>query len=554
MFTKNLVLETLHSYRVSHSIDEDSKPDFKWIAMLPDNLDEMSIDMLYVCPLSRAIERNLKTPGYYYLAIRDMFADDEEDADALKGIIVVNENRSASWLFNIVQKRFLEISEWVNEMQSALIENCDYQRIVDLCEPILKNPVLIFDSAYTLLAHTKNIIGNDPITTEVIEKGYHSDETLKVFRDRKRFKFYEQEQKVVVSPPGVISQYGIVTKWCRFGGEMLLQVVMECSQAASSPASVDLFEIFMECVQICFERQQRNSPSHVYSSLLSDIIYTSLDNPFTIGERAKTSDIPFSGQFDAYRIVFEDNSSVLVGRFVQELETCLQKSKIVARKYEVVVLNIYGSSDYQKQSMLNLPKITPLLEKYGAMCGVSETFATLPEFRNAYIQATRAQTLGLQLLTLGNYWNFDKEIFDATKVKSDNKVFYYSDVYVHLALHMAQSSQFNAFVNTECSRALVKLSEYDRDNNTRLVQVLYSFLISQRRATAAGRILKTHRNNVLYHVSRIEEITGVDLNNYWTRLKLLLAFHLAEIQESNRLFYTPGGDAAAKGNSELAGK
>jgi len=546
MFTKSLVLETLQPYRVSHSLVGDSIPKFKWVAMLPDSPDEMSPDMLYVCPLSIAIARNLKTPGHYYLTVRDMFADDEEDAGALKGIIVVNENKSASWLFNIVQCRFLDISDWVDKMKAALIENCNYQRMVDLCEPILNNPVLIFDSAYTLLAYTKNIIGNDPITTEVIEKGYHSDETLKTFRDRKRFEFYEKEHRVVVSPPGVMSQYGIVTKWCRYGGEMLLQVVMECSQTPSSPASVDLFEIFMEYVQICFDRQQRDSPSHVYSSLLSDMLYANLDNPFTIGERAKTSDIPFSGRFDAYRIVFEDNSTVLVGRFVQELEAYLIKSKIVARKYEVVVLNIYNSPDYQKQSMLNLSKLAPLLEKYGAMCGVSETFATLPEFRDAYTQATRAQTLGLQLMTLGNYWNFDKEILEATKVKSDRKVFYYNDVYVHLALHMAQSGQSNAFGNTECSRALTKLSEYDRDNNTRLVQVLYTFLISERRATAAGRILKTHRNNVLYHVSRLEEIAGIDLNNYWTRLKLLLAFHLAEIQESNRLFYSPGGDAASQ--------
>ena len=554
MFTKNLILEALQPYRKSHSFDEDSKPVFKWVAMLPDGTDEMALDMLYVCPLSKAIERNLLTPGFYYLAIRDMFADDEEGAGALEGVIIIDENKSAAWLFNIVQRRFLEISDWVKKMQAALVETCDYQRLLDLCEQILNNPVLVFDSAYTLLAHTKNIIGNDPITNEVIEKGYHSDETLKIFRDRKRFEFYEQEQGVVVSAPGAISQYGIVTKWCRYGGELLLQVVMECSQTPSSPAAVDLFEIFMEYVQLCFDRQQRDNPSHVYSSLLSEMLYSGLDNPFTIGERAKTSDIPFSGQFDAYRIVFEDNSTVLVGRFVQELEAFLQKSKIVAQKYEIVVLNVYNTSDYQKQSMLNLQKIAPMLEKYGAMCGVSETFATLPEFRNAYIQATRAQTLGLQLLTLGNYWNFDKEIFEATKIKSDRKVFFYSDVYVHLALHMAQSGQSSAFGNTECSRALVKLSEYDRDNNTRLVQVLYSYLISERRATAAGRILKTHRNNVLYHVSRIEEITRIDLNNYWTRLKLLLAFHLAEIQESNRLFYTPGSDAAVHGNSGIIDK
>ncbi len=375
---------------------------------------------------------------------------------------MINENKDVSWLFNIIQKRFLEISDWVDKMRAALIDNCDYQRLADLCEPVFNNLISIFDSAYTLLAYTKNITCHDPVNIAMMEKGYHTDETLQKFRDRKRFEVYEQEQGVVVSPPGVIAQFEIITKWCRYGGELLLQVVMECSRTPMSLAAVDLFEIFMEYIEICFLRQQRTNPSQIYSSLLTEMLNGELDNPFIIAERAKVADVPFSGHFNAYRIVFEDNSTILVGRFVQELTTYLPKAKIIAHKYEVVVLNIYNQQEIQKQSLSNLSKLTSLLKKYGALCGVSEEFSSLAELKHAYTQATRAQTLGVQLRTLGNYWNFDRDVFEATAIERNGNIFYYDNVFLYLSLHFAQSGTFDAFYNTFCNRTLKKLLEYDK--------------------------------------------------------------------------------------------
>jgi sugar diacid utilization regulator len=546
MFTKNIVLEALEQYRGSHYLDKATKPIFRWLSMLPESPDEMEHDILYVCLLSKAIKRSTEAPGYFYACIRDSFTDDVEDARALASIIVINENKDVTWLFNIIQKRFLQISNWVDKMRAALIDNCDYQRLVDLCEPIFNNFISIFDSAYTLLAYTKNITCHDPVNIAMMEKGYHTDETLKKFRDRKRFEVYEHKQGVVVSPPGVIAQYEIVTKWCRYGGELRLQVVMECSRTPMSLASVDLFEIFMDHIEICFLRQQRANPSQIYSSLLTEMINGDLNNPFIIAERAKAADIPFSGHFNTYRIVFEDNSTILVGRFVQELMTYLPKAKIIAHKYEVIVLNIYNQQKVNKQSLTNLSKLTSLLEKYDAMCGVSEEFFSLAELKHAYTQATRAQTLGVQLRTLGNYWNFDREVFEATAIERNSNIFHYDSVFLYLSLHFAQSGSFDAFYNTSYNRTLKKLLEYDKKNHTRLVQVLYAYLVTERRPTAAGKLLGMHRNSVLYHISHIEEITEIDLNDYWARLKLSLAFHFFELKESNRLFYNPGGDSSSK--------
>ena len=535
MFTKNIVIETLKHYRGSHSVDLGSKQTYKWISMLPDDKAEMEPGILYVCMLSEAVKLNAVYPGFEYLCIRDRFIDEEENSDALRGIFIINENKSLRWLFNLIQRRFMQIEEWVMKMRGALIENCDYQRLIDLSEPILNNFVAILDSSHKLIAFSKNMACKNQINISLIEKGYLSDDILAKLGDTRRFGVYEQEHDIIISPPiESLALYEAVSKLCRFGGEWQLQVVMECSATPLSPGTIDLFDIFIENINICFTRQQHTLPSHIYSSLLTEMLYDGLSDPFIIGERAKTADIPFYANFNAYRISFEDRPAVSIGRFVQDLTSYLPKSMIVSRNYEVSVLNIYSSPDVHKLSSISLDKLAPFFRRYGALCGVSETFQTLPEFYNACLQASRAQMIGVQLRTPGSHRHLNPEAFESVALKAGNGIFHYDDVYMYLMLGAARGGTFDAFRNTMYVNILEKLQEYDKENNTRLFQVLYAHLISERRATATGKLLHIHRNNVLYHISRIEEITSIDLNDYWVRLKLLLAYHFLELQESNK--------------------
>ena len=229
--------------------------------------------------------------------------------------------------------------------------------------------------------------------------------------------------------------------------------------------------------------------------------------------------------------------AVPIGRFVQELMAYLPKSTIVTHNFEVSVLNVFDSPDVYKQSLIILKKLVPLLQKYSAQCGVSEAFSTLSEFKNACIQASHAQTLGCRLKAYREHWQSGVEVLDQIAFpKTGSEVFHYNDFYLYLMLHYAQSEAFDTFMNTSCISTLRRLLEYDKEKNTSLIQVLYTHLVCERRATMTGRLLNMHRNSVLYHISRIEDITGIDLNDYWTRLKLIITFHLFELRESNNAF------------------
>lgn len=542
-FTDNIVLDILKIYRGTNHLNNTDKRRYRWISLLPGQAEEMEADLLYVCRLSQAIPLNQSFPGkFHFLCIRDCFTD-EDDMETLTGMVIINEQRGVSWLFNLVQKRFLKLNKWQADMQTALLDGCDYQMLIDLSEPILCNFIATLDSSYKLLAHTKSITCSDPVAVSLLEYGYHTAETLEKFKKANLFKVYADEHGIILGKRGEISQYEAISKWCRYGGELLLHTVMMCVQTPLSPGLIDLFEIFMEYMEKCFLSEQYANPSRLYNSLLHDMIYDGLDNPFVISERANASNVPFTGYFDAYRITFQNNAGILVGRFVQELAACLPKSKIVAHNYEVTVLNIYSSGGIRRQTFHNLDVTQSLFRSYGVICGVSEGFFMLPDLLHACEQAARAYTLGMRIREMGNFRNFDKEVYEAANCFQNglqqNNIFFYDEICPYFILHAGQSEPFHAFKNTRHVEALEKLREYDRQNNTRLTEVLYAYLVSERRATAAGKLLHMHRNNVLYHISRIEELLDIDLNDYWTRLKLDLAYHLFELQEANRRVMAP---------------
>ena len=66
---------------------------------------------------------------------------------------------------------------------------------------------------------------------------------------------------------------------------------------------------------------------------------------------------------------------------------------------------------------------------------------------------------------------------------------------------------------TRWNRLLKKLSEHDQKHSGNNVQLLYTYLFCDCRASDASALLHMHRNNVLYRVSRIEELLDVKLSD-----------------------------------------
>lgn len=540
--TLNTILATLSPYRYQNFIPLNSKRNYVCVSILPPTPDLMMVDALYMCRLSEALKFNQSANGFHYLCVRDCLPDAQETEEALSGLIVINEEVGIGLLFSLVQKRFLEVDSWISQMKSAFIKNNgNYQELLNLSELVLQNAVYILDASYSLVAYTKNNIDDEEVNKRLLEKGFHPDETLKAFRTCGRFKAYAEEPDIIINQPGNPIKYATISKWLRSGSTPLVHVIMVCNKVPPSPCLLDVFHILLEFCNIYFQQEQlkKHSVNQIYDSLITDMIYGQLNDPSIIEQRAKCLGIPLKGNFDVFCIVFNDSSDVAMGRFIQDLFHYLPNSKIIAHHFEIIVLNSYNNERIRNASIRNTNTIHHLLKRCNARCGVSESFDDFRDLTTAYIQATRAIDIGEKLIHTEKYWGFEKNVKNKIHPSKDAYVFYYDDIYIYHMLTAAQNGYSKAFQQTACNLAIARLMEYDRQHHSSYTQILYTYLISERKPTTTGELLHMHRNNVQYHISKIEELLNLDLNDHWVRLKLIIAFCYME----THLFLTNSHEA-----------
>ena len=75
-------------------------------------------------------------------------------------------------------------------------------------------------------------------------------------------------------------------------------------------------------------------------------------------------------------------------------------------------------------------------------------------------------------------------------------------------------------------KTLLELYRYDQEHNTNNLELLYVYLVNDRKATETAEITHMHRNNVIYRISRISEMADIDLDDAQVRFRLLLAYEL----------------------------
>jgi len=92
-----------------------------------------------------------------------------------------------------------------------------------------------------------------------------------------------------------------------------------------------------------------------------------------------------------------------------------------------------------------------------------------------------------------------------------------------LLLSMVQHDDAHIFYR----RHLGPLIEYDRDQNAELMQTLITYFDCSGSLARTAETLHVHRNTLLYRLTRISQICGVDLEDPETRLCLWISvkFH-----------------------------
>lgn len=520
----SIILDELGLHYTYH-LDEHDQPKFEWVKLLVPKESMPSKNYLYVCTLSEALEYSSKIKGFYYLCIRDRIADESETEEALRGMVIVNENMNLRELFNRVQKIFIKINRWIMLMQQSIVQNKGIQDLLDLSEPIIQNYIHVLDPTFKVLAYTKNLLFDDPIVKEVVQYGYLSERSIKKIQNAGLYQWYKKTDDIIINKEQNVCDYITIERTFRYKGTYTMQVAMAFWNREFSNGQVELFKILTDYIKIYVDKfyseQLTSSPA---TSLLIDIIEGKTHNLKEIKQRAEYVNIPFHSQFNLFNIAFSDFKNIPEKRVAQEISEILFTSTVMNYHENILALNIYENGNLTKKIDKNIRDIKSLLNRYNAFCGVSNLFTELADLQKAYEQTKIAISFGKRFSRKNSpEWKVSEENM------KQNRFFWFEDYIIYWFLEKTLDTSKDIMDNSFSMKALSKLNEYDEENELDYMKILYYYLLYERRASDVGKKLNMHRNNVVYHINKITKLIDNDLSDPFIRLKLLLEYYRWEL-------------------------
>lgn len=418
-------------------------------------------------------------------------------------------------LFNTLQDIFNQLRDWDMETHLALIEGCEPQKLLDLTEKILKNPITLMDPSFKLLARTSHSATSSPIFNHVSQRGYLPAETVEFYRLHGYLDDLSRGKDELVC----LSEGTCISVICPLRAKNVITgfLSMPCIERPYSQGVAECFRYLAEGVSLCMERQMRvNSMDHyVHSHFLIDLIERSSLSDSEIQERLRYIDLPRLGVFRLLELSCDQISGIkdYLSRKVSDL---LPNERVFPFCDSILVFLP------ESRFAWTLNALRPFLSEHNLLCGISHTFCQLEQIRQAHNQASTALRLGSRITALRTL-----ERLGVEGLSYEPHVFPYSR---YAPYHMVEAAAEASIL----SPLLRRLIDLDCQGNTDHLRVLHGYLSCERRPTQTAAALHMHRNNVIYRIDRIESILDVSLDDRILRQELecsLLALELMDVRE-----------------------
>jgi len=472
--------------------------------------------ILLIAKLSEALFAP-KRDDQYYLCVRDRRQDESETGDFLKNIYIINKNMDQRELLNGVRYVFARLQDWVLQMQESVLANRGLQDLMNLSEPVIGNHISVQDESFNLLAATKNIGTDDETTQRLMDNGYHPEETIRRFLKYRRIEQYEtaDENELIISRDQVISKYDTIKKVYKHNDAFFAIVVMVCCKKNYSAAMEELYKLLIHYITYYLEKERPQfAKPRQLEFFISELIGKTILSEDEARQRANSLNLPFEGRFELNLIVFNDILNIPAPRLAHDLSLRLVNADTTVYSRDILILCRLTESGEETEHRRR--QLAGLFGELNCNCGVSNEFGSLWDMAVAYGQAHAAVITGERLRL-------------ARKEDGSFRFYHYEEFYLNHLIANGIDSLPGVFTNSFAFWAINSLKLHDEKHSVNLLETLAAYLENERNATGAGERLHMHRNTVLYHIRKIEDILNVSLDDADVRMKLLIGLKAFEL-------------------------
>ena len=394
---------------------------------------------------------------------------------------------------------------------SAVAKAKGMYSVVSVGYELLGNPVVVSDKSWkAIVVVSDEKESDDKGFNEFLTQGALSLDTVSFDVKDKLTNRIEQSE--------VPFRYqGAKMKYARLFGRILAgsrPVATVSVIELNRPFSKEDFDtVAMLCDALSAEMQKNKflhyTRGRLYEELIVELIEGTDSGANPIAERVKALGVGMKKNIYVLTIDIRgfDVEKFSLSHMRDYLEKMLSGSKALIYNDHIVIVASCARENGLNDSDMSV--LRAFLGEYNMRGGISRGFTDIEDLGEHYRQSLEALHIG-------------------TRMDSGSCLFAYCDYAVY---HIAKACSSVADLRLFCQPKLDSLMEYDQEHNTSFTYSLYSYLKHSRNITETAKSLHLHRNSMIYHLKRIEEILGFALTDSDTLLHIELSFRFMEYEK-----------------------
>lgn len=407
-------------------------------------------------------------------------------------------------LLSILQDNYNLFKSWHSALERILLEGGTLQKMVELTEPVLKAPLLVYDPSLKLVGRTMNIQTNDRIYNEVIRQGYLSDKAIEYFRSANAFQVLNLRGNVKAAPDQIKGYHDYILR-LQDGNETLGYGVLLQSDT-NQEYQVYIFQEM--CRQICSKLKQDQHQSAAADYLLRDILNRTITEPEVIRERVKYVGLDYEGNYVLLLLSFQVSNNVPVSYAANVFKSLFPSARVFLYQNDILTLmslRKLSETKFRHQMEEVKRRLEPELGRQKMKAVASKSFRTIADIGTAYEQCRIGLLFG----------------------RGEKDFVYYED---HWLRHMLYLCDREIPLTSFCEPVIWEIAAEKKSGAVPPLTILRTYLENDRNLTYCAKTLHMHRNNVLYHITRLAERYNLNLDDSEQRLRLLISLKIYEYQ------------------------
>lgn len=461
-------------------------------------------DALYVTTLSYLTSKYEGDIPQYIACIKNIDNDVDLAMFPHASLILIKNFMNISELFNLIQDIFFYYSDVYSQLLKIVEDNKGLQYLTDELSALFGNPITITDRNFRILAITTSEPKNTNLWRVIDEATRHNGYvtgTNDYYLTKEYIRKLEQNDKPVFfdSCEGYLSPMICLNIGMRMKNIAILSLF-----EIDTPFNNATCDLTVFISQILSLELQKNELLSLNSE--SNFAYPLID--LLEGKTLSHHDVDKISSYFNYSI--SNNYTVVVVKpplssdanselpFLRNKILNLLKcnSCIIYKKSIVMVID----NSFLNSFNYCLPKFEVLLSDTATYAGISSSFSDFIEVGRGYDEASKVVELGLRMNIAG-------------------PIYRYMDFQFYHLIDLC-SKQEN--VENLCHPALAKLMAFDEE----LTNTLYTYMRNCGSQAKTAKDLCIHRSSLTYRLKKIEEVLGIELNDYKTLLHLQLSFEI----------------------------